>query len=285
MKSFKLIPLILVYSSSALFAQDADVKIKLSSTGAHSGKCILLQLENTGTSSKDFGLSAGTYLQQFDSTSQDHTLTENVFVKLPPKQKKQIALNALCCQRNKSCPSAGSLFQIKPNPNKLAVTFCSEIALSAEQDYCDQEALWTLLHNEDGNQITGADSLKVMKYRNFICKLSKTKVEPYHRESYYKPATRVQTSLLDLASEGYAVLRDMKVNDVVIAGFYDDKGNLVSDKLRTVVDVVTDGPIIKGKYKYSYKASVENLDASHKYFFRILVNGVVRKEYLYTMDV
>jgi hypothetical protein len=145
--------------------------------------------------------------------------------------------------------------------------------------------LWTLLSNEDGNQITGPDSSKVMQYRSFVCGINNSKVQPYLRDTYYQPASRTSSSSLELTSNGYVTLRDMKINDVIIAGFYSDKDSLVSEKIKVKVEQVFDGPIIKGKYKYVYEAGVKDLKIDGKYYFRIMVNGVVRKEYLYAVDV
>ena len=72
----------------------------------------------------------------------------------------------------------------------------------------------------------------------------------------------------------------MKANDIVVTAIYDEIGKPVSPEKKEIC-YEPYGNIAKEKYNVKYEFTATDLNPNKKYFLRILVNGVVQKEYMY----
>jgi hypothetical protein len=260
--------------------QAKKITLSIKSTGSHYGKCVKMKLKNISPQAQEISITPGMYLKHENEAMQDHLITEEQLIALQPNQEKEVTINALCCQRSDGCPDIESNFTIMNYADEKANTMCKIISHYPQQAYAEQQALWCLLNKGNPNiDVDGEDSMKVMKYRNYICKVTSQKLEPFIRENYQRPVI-VQTNTMEMSAKGNWILHNMKANDIVVTAIYDEIGKPVSPEKKEIC-YEPYGNIAKEKYNVKYEFTATDLNPNKKYFLRILVNGVVQKEYMY----
>ena len=251
------------------------VKAQFVSNGGHRGKCLKLIIENKGTSKAKIQIQPGTYLENEDTTRQDIIVVDNEFFVLQAKEKREITLNGLCCKSKKGSPGKGKPFSIREKSSP-SIQKLSELLLELNEfQYAGQGAMWNLIDKGDPNKIVGADSIKTMKLRQFVGKALNKKVKPFIWTDYNRPAI-VVSNKLSLKSEGNHYVRNVKQNDLVQYAIYDEADQPIS--------AVKSERVVANRWKKHnvvWKLAVEELNPTKKFYMRISVNGVIKKEWLY----
>lgn len=251
------------------------VKAQFVSTGGHRGQCLKLVIQNTKATPSKIQIEPGMYLENEDDTRQDIIVVDNQFFVLQAKEKREIALNGLCCKSKKASPGKGGTFIIRENTPASVVGLSKLLLELGEFQYAGQGALWNLVDNGDPNKIVGADSTKTMKLRQYVGKALKKEVKPFIWTSYNRPAT-VISNKLTIKTQGNHYVRNVKENDLIQYAVYDEADSAIS--------VIKSEQVVANRWnKHNVKWSIEleDLNPSKKFYMRILVNGVIKKEWMY----
>jgi hypothetical protein len=285
----KTLSLFLILITTAFFSQAISLQEAIdkklvnaifSSQGSHTGKSVLLSAQNLSSAKLEINIEPGLYLEQEDTTTQDHIITETIMFVLLPKQKKEIPLFALCCERQNACPKMGSFFQLKNYDIKNIADLCKIIEKNKMQNYGGQEALWSLVNKTSPNDIAGEDSAAVMELRHFIGKTLKKSVAIYKPSQYNLPAAR-NYNTLELISSGNHYLYQIKDNDLIETAIYNQNNELVSRVDSALLKNVVAENGFRTKHNVNWDFTINDLDYRMKYYLRIKVNGVVQKEWKY----
>ncbi len=286
MKTLSLFLLLITsaFFSKAISLQEAiDKKLItaiFSSQGSHTGKSVLLSAQNISTTKLEINILPGIYLEQEDTTAQDHIVTETLMLVLNPKQKKDVFLFAMCCERQNSCPKMGSIFQLRNYDNSNVAELCKIIEKNKMQNYGGQEALWSLVNKTTPNNIAGEDSTAVMELRHFVGKALKKSVAIYKPSQYNLPAAR-NYNTLELISSGNHYIYQIKENDLIETAIYNQNNELVSRVDSAILKNVIAENGFRTKHNVNWNFTLNDLDYRMKFYLRIKVNGVVQKEWKY----
>ncbi len=271
--------LFLPFITDGTSLQDAvankTVTVEFLSNGGHRGHCLQMIIENKKSNTNRIQVEPGTYLENDDKTRQDIIIVDNQFFVLQPKEKRTILLNGLCCKSKRASPLKGKPFSIRkktsPDIQKLSMLL---IELD-EFQYAGQSAMWNLVDKGDPNQIVGADSVKTMKLRQFIGQALNKEVKPFIWTQYNRPATIVSNEL-SLKTEGNHFIRGVKENDLIECAVYDEANQAISA-------IKSENVLANrwNKHNVRWNFSLEHLNPSKKFYLRISVNGVIKKEWMY----
>lgn len=264
------------YSTSLQTAiSNQSVQAKFLANGGHRGHCLKLVIENKKTTKTDIQVEPGTYLENSNDKQQDIIIVDNQFFVLQPKEKREILLNGLCCKSRRAAPSKGTSFVIREQSLPKVKELCELLLELNEFQYAGQGALWNLVDKGDPNRIVGADSVKTMKLRQFVGKALNKEIRPFIWTEYNRPATVISNEL-SLKTEGNHYVRNVKANDLVQYAIYDEADQPISEvKSERVVANRWN------KHNVQWNISVEHLNPTKKFYMRISVNGVIKKEWLY----
>jgi hypothetical protein len=255
------------------------VTAQFKSTNEHSGKCITVLLNNNTKYILDIELDAGTLLDNLSEEAQDIILTENLITQLAPRSKQTGLLNGCCVIQHNRCPNSTDSFIIAASKNKATIQLAQLIANTPTQGYTEQEAFWCLTNENDIADIIGSDSIKVMKYRNFVGTVLNKPIPRYDAGPYTRSASVINSSL-EIETNGKLILTHIKANDIIETALYDEEGNIVSQIIKDKC-IQPYGSYIIDRHKHNYNIVTSNLQLNKKYFLRVKVNGVVQREYMY----
>jgi len=145
----------------------------------HYGKCIQLKLFNQSQKSIDCRIPAGFQLKASDSTFQNMVLTQGVFVRVMPNQRKDLFVFAMCTEPADKAPSNEVINYTQiTTPNKNLSSLCDLIAKEKWHTNEAQQAVWCLVENRSLQEIVGFDTLVIRKLQNKVAQLTKQKMPP-----------------------------------------------------------------------------------------------------------
>ena len=243
--------------------------------GAHRNKCLKLLTKNNTNEKVKIQILPGTYLENKDSSRQDIVIVENEFFVLAPNEKRELILKGFCCKRRRGSPLKGDPFIVRKEIDLQIAELCKLLLELKEFEYAGQEAIWSLVGNDDPNNIVGEDSSNTMQLRQYVGEVLGKKVKPFIWTSYGRPAMVTQNEL-SIRSEGNHYVRQVKENDLVEYAIYNEADSAVSN-------IISERVVANrwNKHNCKWKFVVENLNPTKRFFMRIKVNGTIQKEWMY----
>ncbi len=255
--------------------KNKTIQAELLSKGGHRGACIKLNIANQQPTTVIINIVPGTYLANTDTNYQDIILVDEVRIVLKPTEQKTILLNGLCCKRSRRCPQLDQPFALRQEIDSSIAGLCNLIRSTKEFEYAGQEAMWSLVDKTDPNEIVGEDSSNTMALRKFVADALHIPVKPFIWTSYNRPA-QVIANELTINTQGNYHVRNVQANDIIEYGVYDATDSAVS-----VIGKAIAQENRWNRHNVVWNIALEHLDLNQKCYFRIRVNGVVQKEWLY----
>jgi hypothetical protein len=247
--------------------------VVFSGTGNHYGKCLKMEIVNNTNKPQTITCKPGIMLKSVDADFQDLIITQILNENILPKGKRIFLLNASCTERLDKCPDTSTHYIVK-NVNDLRLKSLAEMIMKLdEQNYMGQQAIWSYMNNSDVNEIVGEDSNHVMMMRIYLGKMLFKDVLKYKPNKYFIK-TPIVSSEVDLHAKGTEYLANINIGDAIEIGIYDQSNKLTSS--------ITKMQAKENRFKAEWDITANDLNEYGKYYLRIKVNGVVRKEWQYT---
>lgn len=259
---------------------EKKINATFQSTGNHSGACVEAQIKNLTSQWIQIEVEPGTYLTNEDEAAQDHLITEDATIALAPHSTVNRKMYAMCCQQNDRCPKKNSVFTASGYRNETHKGLCQLIYKLKMQNYGGQEAIWALIGKGSPNTISGEDSARVMQLRKFVGKANNIPVKPYRMHDYIQPAMITRERNLSIKTQGNHYVYNVSEGDEVISALYTEEDSMITvPKKEWIPEIGEDN--FRKKYNVVWNFEAEQLNPDKKYFLRIKVNGVTRKEWIY----
>jgi hypothetical protein len=182
-------------------AQDVSVQFVNKADASHYGKCVMLKLENKSEKKLDYAIPAGFQLQASEPKYQNLVVTENVFVSLMPREKKEIPIFAMCTEHHDAAPGSYLLsYTPLAKENKHLNELCELIAKEKWHTSEAQHAVWCLVENESLENIAGFDTSVVRKLQHKVATLTNQKMpapptKSDYKRNYYASPTVIKTKV------------------------------------------------------------------------------------------
>lgn len=231
------------------------IKSVQKSNGLHSGKSVLLEINNLTNTPLSIRIPAGTIFEPSNEGEQTLLTVQDQIVSVLPKIKANVAVSAYCCQATDASPRETSTFSVNKTSNPKLQKLVDFIKLKKiDVDYF-QSMVWTV---SDNHSVAPIPSLTQTdkEIRKFLCDLTNQK------ETWYSAS---QTQSID--NNGYIVRNTTEVggnyrfsclrNTYIHEEIHKETGGVImrSQKRRTLWD----GPVestfhirvkgwLKGKY-------------------------------------
>ena len=184
----------LLFSDACKFRK---IKSLQKSNGSHSGKSVVVDIQNLTTSSLTLRIPAGTIFEPSNEGEQTLLTVKDQIVSVLPKVKTNITIEAYCCQANDASPRETSSFVVNKTTNpklQKLVDFIKKIDVNYFQNM-----VWTA---SDNHSVAAIPNLTPVdkEIRKFLCELTNQK------ETWYAAS---QTESLD--QNGYIVRNTTEV--------------------------------------------------------------------------
>ena len=225
------------------------------SNGMHSGKSVILDLQNLTSSTLTLKIPAGTIFEPSNEGEQTLLTVKDQIVSVLPKIKTNVTIDAYCCQAHDASPRETSSFSVNKTTNPKLQKLVDFIKQKKIDVGYFQNMVWTASDNHSVAAIPNVSPVD-KDIRKFLCELTNQK------ETWYASS---QTESLD--QNGYIVRNTTEVggnyrysclkNTYVHEEIHKETGGVImrSQKRRTLWD----GPVestfhirvkgwIKGKY-------------------------------------
>ncbi len=281
MKSFKSISFIVltlsvaevpVFSSNSISIEEASkkglIKFSIKGKGGFTGDVIEMKIKNLTNHKLDLKIEDGRILDSKKNNEQDLLVTRSEEFFVNANQLKTLNVFGMCCQAHNASPEYNSDFTF----GKLADSNLIKLAyfIDTSKQYSNstaQQAVWTLSDNNSLASICGGEKDIVIKFRNFVSKLTGREIPSYDitylqegRNNVNGRATKID-GVFD-----YTV----PVSGKVTIGIYDKDGHLVQLLFK---DFGHD----KGKCKLYYTFRTKDLIPGI-YYARMHMEGVLQNE-------
>lgn len=120
---------------------------------SHTGKCLQLTISNISKQPIEIKIDHAVHFINEEKSHQDLINTEDVLVRLIAGETRNIAINALCCEKNDGSPSELDTFQFSKISSPSIQGLCKLLQLKNEYGNIAQQALWCFTDENDLNMI------------------------------------------------------------------------------------------------------------------------------------
>lgn len=246
--------------------RDTSFKGEFSS---HYGPCMVMEVANSSTEALNLNLEYGYRLEPNDSSLQTMMVTQTLIVKLPPKQKKNYRVYAMCTEANDGAPSPLEKFRMAKRANGNLLGVAELINRKKYQNDAAQNAVWCLTNDHALQSIYSDDTVMMYELRRFVAKakgISDSKIYEANNESYAAPARTFTTRTVYSGSVSYSF---SKTSKVMIALFDED-----NHMKRVYVNNETQR---EGEYTYNYQIGSDEMN-DKKHYLRMFRDGKLEEE-------
>jgi hypothetical protein len=125
------------------------VQLKISGTGSHTGRCAIVEAQNTTNQTIDVVIESGQKIQCADSSAQNLVITQTEVVHLTPKKKLLTAVFAMCINASKSSPANKVGFKLGQMAQGALLKLTKFIEKKKYQNGVAQSAVWSITDNKD----------------------------------------------------------------------------------------------------------------------------------------
>ncbi len=175
------------------------IKSVQKSNGSHSGKSVILEINNQTNSNLTIRIPAGTIFEPSNEGEQTLLTVKDQIVSVLPKIKTNATVEAYCCQAHDASPRETSTFAVNKTTNPKLQKLVDFIKLKKIEVNYFQNMVWTV---SDNHSVAPIPSLSPIdkEIRKFLCELTNQK------ETWYSAS---QSESLD--QNGYIVRNTTEV--------------------------------------------------------------------------
>ena len=281
MKSFKSINLIVLalsvtevpaFASNCFSIEEASkkglIKLSIKGKGGHTGDVIEMKIKNLTNRILDLKLEDGRILDSKKNNEQDLLVTRSEEFFVNANQQKTLNVFGMCCQAHNASPQYNSDYTFGKMADSNLIKLAYFIDTSKQYSSSTaQQAIWTISDNNSLASIWGGEKNSVIKFRNFVAKLTGREIPSYDITYLQENGNNVNGRATKI--EGifnYTV----PVSGKVTIGIYDNSGHLVQLLFK---DLGHD----KGECKVYYTFRTGNLTPG-TYYTRMHMDGTLQKE-------
>lgn len=235
-------------------------------SSSHYGPCMQLEVSNASADNLTLNLEYGYKLVPDDSSLQTMIVTQTLIVKLPPRQKKNYRVYAMCSEAHDGGPTPGSNFVLRTRATGHLLGLTELLNRKKYQGNAAQNAVWCLTDNYDIQSIFSTDTTMMYELRRFVAKAKGKGAEKVYAavtsEPYTEPEpVRTVSPTIYSGSFSYSFSR---TSNITIA-LYDEDNKLK----KTYLSNQTQG---SGEHTYNYKVSSEEMD-NKRHYVRLYRDG------------
>lgn len=161
------------------------IKLEIKGKGGYQGNCIAMQMNSLLNDSLIIFVEAGRRLDSKDSSQQDILVVRDMFVTLPPNQKKLVDVTGFCCQAHNGAPGVNSVFLVGLLAEKNLLSLGRYLNTAKLSDNSIQNAVWCISDNNELSSVTEDGTEESSKLRKFLAKLKGIEV-PWYNIFYKK---------------------------------------------------------------------------------------------------
>ncbi len=238
---------------------------------SHYGPCIAMEVSSASNENLNLQLEYGYKLVPDDSTLQTMIVTQTLIVKLPPKQKKNYRIYAMCSEAHDGGPSPDAKFVLRHRATGNLLGITELLNRKKYQGDAAQNAVWCFTNNYELNSIYSTDTTMMYTLRRFVAKakgidLMKIYETPDAGNSYVEPVRTFTTRTVYSGSLSYSFSRTSKI---MIALFDED-----NHMKRVYVNNETQR---EGEYTYNYQIGSDEMN-DKKHYLRMFRDGRLAEE-------
>lgn len=236
---------------------------------SHYGPCMFMEVANSSAEALNLNLEYGYRLEPDDSSLQTMMVTQTLIVKLPPRQKKNYRIYAMCTEASDGAPSPSEKFRMAKRANGKLLGVAELINRKHYQNDAAQNAVWCLTNNHDLQSIYSEDTVMMYELRTFVAKakgIPLSKIYEASNDGYSAPVTTYTTRTVYSGSISYSF---SKTSKVMIALFDED------NHMKKVY--VNNETQHEGEYTYNYHIGSDEMN-DKKHYLRMFRDGRLGEE-------
>jgi len=238
-------------------------------SSSHYGPCMAMEIYTSSSEALNLNLEYGYKLEPSDTNLQTMMVTQNLMVKLQPKQKKTYRIYAMCTQAHDGGPSPDAAFVMGKRTTGSLLGLAELINRKKYQNDAAQNAVWCLTDNYDVQTIFSEDTTMMYELRRFVAKAKGLSLDKIYEEKAvdtYEPARTITTRTVYSGSLSYSC---SKTSKVMIALFDED------NKMKRVY--VNNETQREGTYTYNYQIGSDEMEQK-KHYLRMFRDGKLEEE-------
>ena len=245
----------------ALLQKKISCTIKGNKNSTHYYESIALEVNNLSAEDISIDIKFGDMFIPINTIYQNIVVTENKLIVLKGKTNQRVSIKGMCTESSNSSGNESTVYTFKKGKDEKLSKLAGFIAENKYQNSTGQLAVWTLLNNENINNIISSDSSEEGKFKKFLANLTgKTysiKVKDY-KTNYYAPPKEKVGGMFEYT---FAYPRDVQI------AMFNDKNILVRE-------LFNQKNISPGTHKteFAYDASIYTDDI---YYFKLIANNKV----------
>ncbi len=250
--------------NDAMKSKQINYTATANKNGTHYLGPIILTLTITENKELDIKINAGDIFIPTESKYQNIVITKRENIHLKPNGKSVIVLQGCCTESHDLGASATTVYLLGDNNDITLRKLAQYIDSSKFLGSGEQFAIWTLMNNEDYNNITSSDTIEELKLRKFVAKLQNKEFllrkNTYHNNYYYSPPS-------DSRIRGFFEI-PAQIKDNIQIAMFDENNILIRELYNSKNQPSNDNRII-----YQFDGSVYKNDI---YYFKLIVNYEVK---------
>jgi hypothetical protein len=249
----KILPLLILLSAEISFAANLTLYEALKSSNishiihgnsasTHYLEPIVLELTNKSSEPYRISVETGDMFIPDNTALQNIVITATDFLSLKPNSTQKFKLKGMCTESHDGSGNDKTAYTFQSSQNPKLKQLCDFISTKKYQTAAAQNAVWTLMNNDDLNNIYAADTLEENNLIRFMAALVGKKIPAKNPNDYrnnYHATTPVQSVSGEL---NYSFSR---TQDIQIAMF-NSRGVLVRE-------LVNKKKVTPGRYTQTYQ--------------------------------
>jgi len=251
-----------------LHGAKADTSFK-GEYSSHYGPCMALEVLSISGENLNLNLEYGYRLVPDDSSLQTMIVTQTLIVKLPPKQKKNFRVYAMCTEAHDGGPSPDARFVLRNRASGNLLGLTELLNRKKYQGDAAQNAVWCLTNNYNVSSIYSTDTTMMYDLRNFVAKAKGIDWKKVYEENNYTPPAPVRTFTTRTVYSGSLSYSFPRTSKVMIALFDED------NRMKRVY--VNNENQREGEYTYNYQIGSDEMD-NKKHYLRMFRDGKLEEE-------
>lgn len=236
---------------------------------SHYGPCMQMEVSNASADNLTLNLEYGYKLVPDDSSLQTMIVTQTLIVKLPPRQKKNYRVYAMCSEAHDGGPSPDANFVLRTRATGHVLGLTELLNRKKYQGNAAQDAVWCLTDNYDLHSIFSPDTTMMYDLRRFVAKAKGIGVDKIYEpatENVYTEPVRTVSPTIYSGSFSYSFSR----TSTITIALYDEDNRLK----KTYLNNESQG---SGEHTFNYKVSSADMD-DKRHYIRLYRDGKLYDE-------
>ncbi|MBT3302062.1 MAG: hypothetical protein HOM80_08595 [Bacteroidetes bacterium] len=275
-KYILLIALLLLMSVQAQYPNHINIKVAADNqyikyeingkkSGTHYTKALTLNIQNISVSDWKIHIPNGMVMEAHDVDYQNFIITNEEMITLKAGEVKEIALFAMCIEKNDIGPGENEQYYLGEIANKKLTKVSQFIQDHTMFQPEGQYALWAVSDNYPIYNIAGFDTSAQRQLQALVANVTNQSIPAY------KPSN-------DYMTEYYDVPMQLTIGGEFEYKFRTDKSVTIAmfDTNNIVVRELFKNPLVKpGYHKFEYEFD-GSIYTDEVYFIKLIVNGEVK---------